>query len=154
VPDRTPAKLAEIASVYLGVDYADRVHRVGYLDEARNKFNILPALLYEVDLDSDANILKLNKEETETVAETKAENSKVSYAIVFNQALESQRQVDEIVEAAVGGKWKTDSPIANLGYLFGGVWLLGLAQRLDFRTGDSVVLSIYFLGLGTIGHSA
>ncbi len=154
-----PVKLGDIANVYSGVDYADRVHRVGYLDEANNRFNISPALLYEVRLENDANLLKINDDIKNTVKDTQATNEKVSYAIVFNQADESQRQVDEIVESAVGGKWDTTSPIGNLGYLFGGVWLLVLAMLLflDWRSAIVSALAIplsfllTFLVLGLLG---
>jgi hydrophobic/amphiphilic exporter-1 (mainly G- bacteria), HAE1 family len=159
VPERGAVKLGDLAAVYIGVDYADRVHRVGYLDEEANKFNILPALLYEVSLESDASILQLDKDVTEAVENTKPSDSKVSYAIVFNQAAESQRQVDEIVEAAVGGKWDTENPIGYLGFLFGGVWLLVLAMLvfLDWRSALISALAIplsflfTFLVLGFLG---
>ncbi|QQS23018.1 efflux RND transporter permease subunit [bacterium] len=142
--------LADIAQVYLGVDYGDKVHRVGYLDKDANQFKIQPAVLYEVRLDKDADILSLNKEVEKVVHDTNSSNSKIDYAIVFNQADQSQRQVDEIIEGAVGGKWG-DNPIGYVGILFGGMWLLviGMLFFLDWRTALISTLAIPLSFLAT-----
>lgn len=138
--------LADIAQVYLGVDYGDRVHRVGYLDKEVNQFKIQPAVLYEVRLDKNADLLSLNKKVEEAVKEAKSGDEKVDYAIVFNQADQSQHQVDEIVEGAIGGKWggEDGNPIGYVGYIFGGMWLLviGMLLFLDWRTALISVLAI------------
>ncbi len=137
--------LSDIAQVYLGVDYGDRVHRVGYLDKDANQFKIQPAILYEVRLDKDADLLKLNKKIEDLVAELKSSDDKIDYAIVYNQADQAQRQVDEILEGAVGGKWGgDDNSIGYIGYIFGGVWLLviGMLLFLDWRTALISVLAI------------
>ncbi len=141
--NRTVA-LADIAQVYRGIDNGDQVHRVGFLDNGSNQFKIQPAVLYQITLDKDADILKLNKEVTKVVEETKTQNSKIDYALVFNQGEQSQRQVDEIVEGAVGGKWDGFGALGYVGILFGGVWLLLIAMLLflDWRTALISVLSI------------
>lgn len=143
VPART-AKLADIASVYIGYDDGSKVHRVGYLDEAENKFKIQPALLYEVRLDANADLIDVGKEVQKMVEETKAPDGKSDYAIVYNQAEDAQHQVDEIVEAAVGAKWDVNGPIGYLGYLFGGIWLLIIAMLLflDWRSALISTLAI------------
>lgn len=143
MPART-AKLADIASVYIGYDDGGKVHRVGYLDEGDSKFKIQPALLYELRLEADADLLKVGKEVEKVVEETKAPDGKSDFAIVFNQAEDSQRQVDEIVEAAIGAKWNTDGPIGYIGYIFGGIWLLiiGMLLFLDWRSALISALAI------------
>ncbi len=142
-------KLSTIANVYLGYDDAGKVNRVGYLDESQNKFKIQPAVLYQIKVDSNADILKVGKDVEKVVNDTKAENSNVSYALVFDQAKESQRQVDEIIGAAVGEKWG-DNPIGVLGFVFGSIWLLiiGMLLFLDWRSAlisaVSIPLSLLF----------
>lgn len=142
IPART-VKLADIASVYIGYDDGSKVHRAGYLDEADNKFKIQPALLYEVRLEGDADILKVGKEIEKVVEESKAPDGKSDFAIVFNQARDSQHQVDEIVAAAIGEQWG-NNPVGYVGYIFGGIWLLiiGMLLFLDWRSALISALSI------------
>lgn len=151
LPDGQRVVLADIASVYAGVDYANRVHRTGYLDEHQNLFKIQPALLYEIRLDAGADLLALNKEVSKVVEEIKSENDKVDYEIVFNQAEQAQAQVDEIVEGAIGGKWNFDNPLAYVGFIFGGAWLLLICMLLflDWRTALISVLAIPLSFLAT-----
>lgn len=142
-PPRT-VKLADIASVYIGFDDGGKVHRVGYLDEADNKFKIQPALLYEVRLDSDADILTVGKEVQTVVGDTHPADGKTDFALVYDQAADAQHQVDEIVQAAIGSKWDTKSPAGYLGYIFGGIWLLiiGMLLFLDWRSALTSALAI------------
>ncbi len=151
LPDGTQVALADIAQVYRGVDYANKVHRVGYFDSNHNQFKIQPAVLYEVRLDKGADILGLTKDIEKVVEETKASKETIDYAIVFNQGEQAQRQVDEIVEAALGGKWDTDNPIGYLGLIFGGVWLLvlGMLLLLDWKTALISALAIPLSFLAT-----
>lgn len=137
-------KLSDIASVYIGYDDGDKVHRVGHLDEAENKFKIQPALLYELRLEAGADLLNVGDEVERVVNETTSPDNKTDYAIVFNQAAASQEQVDEIIEAAVGDNWDIGGPIGYVGYVFGGVWLLiiGMLLFLDWRSALISVLAI------------
>ncbi len=143
IPSRT-VKLADIASVYIGFDDGAKVHRVGYLDEADNKFKIQPALLYEVRIDLTADLIATGEEVSKVVEETKASDGKTDFAIVYSQATDAQHQVDEIVEAAVGSKWDVEGPVGYLGYIFGGIWLLiiGMLLFLDWRSALISALSI------------
>ncbi len=143
MPART-VKLADIASVYIGFEAGDRVHRFGYLDEADNKFKIQPALLYEIRLDADADILTVGDEVEKVVEETRATDGKTDFALVFNQAADARHQVDEIVEAAVGDKWDLNGPFGYIGYIFGGIWLLiiGMLLFLDWRSALISALAI------------
>jgi hydrophobic/amphiphilic exporter-1 (mainly G- bacteria), HAE1 family len=142
-PART-AKLGDIASVYIGYDDGNKVNRVGYLDTQDNKFKIQPALLYEVRLESDADILKLGKDVEKVVADTHPSDDKSDFALVFNQAADSQHQVDEIVQAAIGSKWNGAGPLGYLGFIFGGIWLLiiGMLLFLDWRSALISALAI------------
>ncbi len=137
-------KLADIASVYIGFDAGDKVHRAGYLDESDNKFKIQPALLYEIRLDADADILTAGKAVEKAIEETKSSDDKTDYALVFDQAEQAQLQVDEIVEAAVGAKWNLGGPLGYVGFLFGGIWLLiiGMLLFLDWRSAIISTLAI------------
>ncbi len=144
LPDGQQKLLADIAQVYRGVDYADKVHRVGYFDEQFNQFKIQPAVLYEVSLKKNADLLDLTNEVEKVVETVKPSDNKVDYAIVLNSGKQSQHQVNEIVEAAIGGKWDTNSPIGYIGLLFGGVWLLvlGMLLLLDWKTALISALAI------------
>ncbi|HMQ02123.1 MAG TPA: efflux RND transporter permease subunit, partial [Candidatus Doudnabacteria bacterium] len=144
LPDGDVRQLADIASVYLGVDNGDRIHRVGFFAANLNQFKIQPALLYEIDVESGTDILALNKKVKETVESANLANQSVDYAIVLNQAQQSQAQVDEIIAGALGSKWGTNNPIGYLGILFGGAWLLLIAMLLflDWRTAIISLLSI------------
>jgi multidrug efflux pump subunit AcrB len=137
-------KLADFAQVYIGYDDGNKVNRAGYLDKADKKFKIQPALLYELRLETDSDILKVGAEVEKVVEETKAKDGKTDFAIVFNQAADAQHQVDEIVEAAIGDKWDLAGPIGYLGYIFGGIWLLiiGMLLFLDWRSALISALAI------------
>lgn len=143
LPART-VKLADIASVYTSLDLGPDVHRVGYLDSSENKFKIQPSLLYEVRLNPDADLLSVGKEVEKVVDETKAPDGKSDFSLVFNQAKEAQRQVDEILESAFGSKWKGAGPVGYLGFIFGGIWLLiiGMLLFLDWRSALISALAI------------
>ncbi|MEZ4180082.1 MAG: efflux RND transporter permease subunit [Candidatus Doudnabacteria bacterium] len=144
LPDGRQVALSDIARVYQGVDFANRVHRAGFLDATENKFKIQPALIYEIKLESDADLLKVNQEVKRYIEDEDAQTVGVDYQIVLNQADEAERQVDEIIEGAVGGKWNFDSPLSYAGLVFGGAWLLLIAMLLflDWRTAIISVLSL------------
>lgn len=144
LPGRASKKLSDIAIVYVGTDNGTTVHRVGYLESAENTFKIQPALLYEVRLAKDADLLTVGKEINEVVNDARANDGTTDFAVVFDQSKSAQAQVDEIVEAAVGGKWDVAGPFSYLGYLFGGVWLLILAMLffLDWRSALISALAI------------
>ncbi len=152
-------RLDTIANVYEGIDYGNQIHWLGYKNS--EDFKTQRALLYEIRLDQDADILAVDPKILEGLELAKRE-SKVGtdYVIAYNQAEESQRQVDEIVEGAVGGKWDTDNKAAaNFGYIFGGVWLLMIVifVFLDWRSALISALSIplsflaTFIVLGVFG---
>jgi hydrophobic/amphiphilic exporter-1 (mainly G- bacteria), HAE1 family len=147
IPGPTPriAKLSDIASVYAGVDANGRVHRVGYLDSGEQKFKIQPALLYEVRLEKDVDLLDMGAKVVKAVEDAQATGDKIDYAIVFDQAAQAQTQVDEILNGAIGGKWKgIEGSLANIGYVFGGIWLLIIAMLLflDWRSALVSALAI------------
>lgn len=143
-------KLADIAKVGIGVDYGGQIHWVGYTDEQSGDFIRQKALLYDVRLASKADILSSDPKVQEVLTKLNQANDEVDYLAVYNSAQESRRQVDEIVEGAVGGKWDTDGPIANVGYLFGGIWLLMIAilAFLDWRSAiiSAAAIPLSFLG--------
>ncbi len=143
LPDGTSVQLADIASVYLGVDYGDKVHRVGFYFEQQNQFKIQPALLYEVAVEDGTDLLAINDEVKEAVVKSNEKSNSADFAIVLNMADQSQAQVDEIIAGAIGGKWG-DGPIGYVGYLFGGAWLLLIVMLffLDWRTALISLLSI------------
>ncbi len=129
-------KLADIASVYLGIDYDNQIHRVGFLDKDVNQFKIQPALLFDLRLEPNTDLLSVGEDIQKLVREESLANESVDYAIVLDQSSQSKRQVDEIVSGAIGSKWSIDGPLANLGYIFGGLWLLIIAMLLflDWRS--------------------
>lgn len=150
-------KLTDIATVYAGVDYGGQIHWVGYTKENSDEFVRQKALLYQVKLESDADILKTDSKIDDAIARADEKISEIDYVTVYNLAEDSKRQVDEIVEGAIGGKWDVDGPIANVGYVFGGIWLLMIAilAFLDWRSAIlsaaaiplSFLFTFLFLGL-------
>ncbi|HMR55424.1 MAG TPA: efflux RND transporter permease subunit, partial [Candidatus Doudnabacteria bacterium] len=143
LPDGTSVQLADIASVYLGIDYNDKVHRTGFLQPELNQFKIQPALLYEVAVDEGTDLLAINDKVKDAVVESNERSEIADFAIVLNMADQSQAQVDEIIAGAIGSAWG-DSPIGYVGFLFGGAWLLLIAMLffLDWRTAIISLLSI------------
>jgi hydrophobic/amphiphilic exporter-1 (mainly G- bacteria), HAE1 family len=129
-------KLSEIADVYKEIDYNGQVQRVAFHSEHSSAFVVRPALLYEVRLTQGADLLNLDDEVKAAIHDLTEENKPVEFTPVFDQADDSRAQVEEIVEGAVGGKWDIEGPLANLGFVFGGVWLLVIAVLLflDWRS--------------------
>ncbi|MCC7356291.1 MAG: efflux RND transporter permease subunit [Candidatus Doudnabacteria bacterium] len=130
-------KLADIASVNAGVDYGGQIHWIGYTKEDGGEFIRQKALLYDIRLKADADILSTDPKVLEAIKLANEEVDSAEFVTVYNIAEESRRQVDEIVEGAVGGKWdEVDGPAANIGYVFGGIWLLMIAilAFLDWRS--------------------
>lgn len=136
LPTGQSVLLKDIANVYTGTNYGGQIHWVGYKDANSDNFIRQKALLYEVRLTKDADILKLDTKIQDAIKDAKSQITEADYTLVFNQAEDSRRQVKEIVEGVVGGKWDVHNPIANLGYVFGGIWLLMLAilAFLDWRS--------------------
>lgn len=129
-------RLSEIANIYKEIDYNGQVQRVAFHSEHSKAFVIRPALLYEVRLTQGADLLNLDEEVQADLKNLTEQNKPVEFTPVFDQAADSRAQVDEIVEGAVGGKWDIEGPLSNLGYVFGGVWLLVIAVLLflDWRS--------------------
>ena len=150
--------LKRIANVYQGTDYGGQIHWLGY--KKGNTFITQKALLYQIRLTADADLLRTDDTIREAIASVRAELSNENdVVVVYDQAKESRRQVKEIVEGAVGGKWTFDHPLANVGYVFGAVWLLLIVMLLflDWRSAFISVLAVplsflfTFIFLGLFG---
>jgi HAE1 family hydrophobic/amphiphilic exporter-1 len=143
LPDGSSVRLADIASVYLGVDYGNKVHRVGFLQPELNQFKIQPSLLYEVTVEKGTDLLAINDQIKEAVAKSNERSDVADFVIVLNMADRAQQQVDEIIAGAIGSSWG-DSPIGYVGFIFGGAWLLLIIMLLflDWRTAIVSLLSI------------
>jgi len=135
--------LDSVASVYAGTDYGGQIHWLGY--KSGDDFITDKALLYQIKLEPDADLLKTDEKVKAAIAETQsAIDGQAKVVVVFDQARESSRQVSEIIKGAAGGKWENDGPIAYVGYLFGAIWLLMIVMLLflDWRSAIISVLSI------------
>ncbi len=135
--------LKTIANVYEGVDYGGQIHWLGY--KSGNGFKTQKALLYQIRLAKDADLLRTDDKIKEAVDKAKTKIGAGSdLVVVYDQAQESRRQVKEIVNGAIGGKWDYNGPIANVGYVFGAIWLLLIVMLLflDWRSAIISVLSI------------
>ena len=134
--------LKEIANVYSGIDYDAQIHRIGFKND--NEFKIQSALLYEVRLTPDTDLLKTDEEIKSALTELRNSDGSTQYVVVMDEAAEANRQVNEIVEAAVGGKWDFLGSVSGLGYVFGGIWLLVIAMFLfvDWRSAIISALAI------------
>ncbi len=141
VPSRT-LRLAEAARVYTALDYGGQVHRVGF--ESGSKLRMRGAVLYTARLTRSASLLATDTEVKKALENLNGREEGVRYEVVFNQAEQSRRQIDELVEAAIGGQWNIEGPLSRLGYLFGGIWLLmiGILLFLDWRSALISVVTV------------
>lgn len=138
----TVLHLQEIANVYSGIDYDAQIHRIGFRDGG--EFKIQSALLYEVRLTPATDLLKVDEQVKTSLTELEAADRSTQYVVVMDEAAEADRQVSEIVEAAVGGAWDFLGKASGVGYVFGGMWLLMIAMFLfvDWRSAIISALAI------------
>jgi HAE1 family hydrophobic/amphiphilic exporter-1 len=135
--------LQNLANVYEGTDYGGQIHWLGYKKD--DKFISQKALLYQIRLEKTADLLRTDEKVKTAIEESEKKLGNGSdVVVVYDQAVESRRQVKEIVEGAIGGKWTVDNPIANVGYVFGAIWLLLIVMLLflDFRSAIISVLAV------------
>ncbi len=135
-------RLKEIANVYTGVDYDSQIHRIGFRDS--DAFKIQSALLYEVRLTPATDLLETDEQIKAALTQLQSTDSTIQYVVVMDEAAEANKQVNEIVEAAIGGKWDFLGNASGLGYVFGGIWLLVIAMFLfvDWRSAIISALAI------------
>ncbi len=139
----TVVELQNIALVYTSLEFGDQVHRVGFRDE-NNNFGFQGAILYNVKVDDGQDIIALDGIFKQGLKDIEDQNPEIDFIIVFNQAQQSQAQIDEIKEGAFGSKWNINGPFAYLGYIFGGVWLLTIVMLLlvDWKSALISILTI------------
>ncbi len=144
----TVFRLHEIANVYSAVDYDSQIHRIGFKDG--DTFKIQSALLYEIRLTSDTDLLKADENIKAALTELQNQNASTKYVVVMDEASNAKQQVDEIVGAAIGSAWDSLGKAGALGYVFGGIWLLVIAMFffLDWRSAIisavAIPLSFFF----------
>jgi HAE1 family hydrophobic/amphiphilic exporter-1 len=145
------ARLDSVATVAPFIDQANTINRVGYRDNG--KLVSRTALVYNVDIRSDADILHVQKELDTTLAHLQSDgtlSSNLKVARLVDQAADTQRQIHEIQSGAIGELWHGIGPLGVAGLLLGGIWLLMLAMLLfvNWRTaliaGLAIPLSFLF----------
>jgi HAE1 family hydrophobic/amphiphilic exporter-1 len=134
--------LRDIAQVYTGIDYGGQIHRMGFKDG--NTFTIQSALLYEVRLTADTDLLAANDTIHAALQDLEREHAGTKYVIVLDEAENASQQVNEILTSAIGGAWDSLGNFSGLGYIFGGIWLLVIAMFLfvDWRSAIISALAI------------
>lgn len=116
-----------VGRMYEAVDYGNSIHRTAYRG-TDGTFSVNGGILFSIKLDVDADLLSVDNEIVAAIDRLNAKLPTSTRAvIVFNQADESRRQIKEIKEGAVGGKWEGAGNWGFLGYLLGGMWLLTVA---------------------------
>lgn len=141
--DNRVFKLKDIANVYSQLNYGNQIHRVGYhLDNG--DFAMRGGVFYEIELENDADIIKIDSKIKDKLDVIEQDYDELDFVIVFNQGEQSKSQIDEIIQGAFGAKLNIDGPLANLGYAFGGIWLLMIVILLflDWRSAVVSVITI------------
>jgi HAE1 family hydrophobic/amphiphilic exporter-1 len=123
--------LRDVATITREVDEEGSLNRVGIADGAGPVSH--PGLVYGVDARSDADVLELNHTLTETLDRLQEDGTlskQLKIVRLYDDAANTERQVDEIKAGAIGEKWDGLGPWGYAGFLVGGIWLLMLAMFL------------------------
>ena len=136
-------KLKDIADIYVEMDYGGQIHRVGYHME-NGDFAMRGAIFYELELEAGADVLKVDPNIKEVLERINEQDEKLDYTVVYSMADQTKDQVREITAAAFGGKFNSGGPFANIGYLFGGIWLLLIILFifLDLRSALVTIITV------------
>ncbi len=136
-------KLKDIADIYIKMDYGGQVHRVGYHMD-NGDFAMRGAIFYELELEAGADVLKVDPNIREILDRINGQDDKLDYVVVYSMADQTKDQVREITTAAFGGKFESGGFFGNIGYLFGGIWLLlvVLFIFLDLRSALVTIITV------------
>lgn len=136
-------KLKDIADVYIKMEYGGQVHRVGYHMD-NGDFAMRGAIFYELELEAGADVLKVDPNIREILDRINGQDDKLDYVVVYSMADQTKDQVREITTAAFGGKFESGGFFGNIGYLFGGIWLLlvVLFIFLDLRSALVTIITV------------
>jgi len=116
-------KLKDIAEIYVKMEYGGQIHRVGYHMD-NGDFAMRGAIFYELEVESGTDVLKVDPKVQEVLKRINEQDDKLDYVVVYSIAAQTKDQVEEITTAAFGGKFDSGGFFGNIGYLFGGIWLL------------------------------
>lgn len=122
-------RLRDVATILPVVSTKDVLQKVGFRKDST--LITQPALVYDLSLKTSADVLK-TESKIQAALDTVQANGNLGTAsviTVFNSAEQVRSQVKEIVDGAVGGKIG-NGPLANLGYILGGIWLVILVMLL------------------------
>jgi HAE1 family hydrophobic/amphiphilic exporter-1 len=136
-------RLDNLATISRGVDENGVINRIGRLENGRPISH--HGLVYNLDIRSDADILVVEEDLSETVSRlTKngalADNTQLIR--LFDDAANTADQIHEIEAGAIGQKWEGIGPLGFVGYAVGGIWLLMLAMFLFVNLRNALIAGI------------
>ena len=114
--------LSDVASVEVKFNNQDQYNRIGYAQDESETLDIERALLFGVQIKSDADILVISDYLEELVEGY--EEGKLT--IVYSQAESTRLQIEEITQSIFGKPIDTLGPFAFIGYLLGGLGFVTL----------------------------
>ena len=122
-------KVSDVADVVQVATSKDSIQDIGL--RANSQVTTQPALIYKLELKSDADLLQVADKTASALATLKSGSSLQGAQVVtvYDSAAQVSKQVKEIREGAIGGPLGSGSA-ANLGYLLGGVWLVVLVMLI------------------------
>lgn len=126
-----PVRVGDVATVTPSYSYESLMNTVGYKadDNREGSVERRTALMYELAYEDDVDILRTSVVVDDVLAENREifAGSNVSLVTLSDVAEATREQIAEIEEGAIGGPIG-DGPLANGGYLLGGIWLIMLAM--------------------------
>lgn len=124
-------KLSDLADISQTYAYKNLSNTVGYKDvkDQAGVLNVKNALLYELSFEDGVDVVRASEEVQKVLDKniTKLEAADLKLVTLSDVAEAVNKQIEEISEGAIGGPIG-DGPVANLGYILGGVWLITLAM--------------------------
>jgi HAE1 family hydrophobic/amphiphilic exporter-1 len=136
-------RLADVATVERQVDQDGRINRIGTTD---NGYPVSrPGLTYGVDVRSDADVLHVDSQLTDTLKRLQDKNilsSDLQLVRLSDEAASTRRQINEIEAGAIGEKWQGIGLWGYAGFLVGGIWLLMLAMFMFVNLRTALIAGI------------
>ena len=150
-------QLDDVADIDFRLNGGDTYNRIGFRsnDDIESDLRIERALLYAVDINADADIIKvaekidlLTAELSEAVGSSSGRGP--AFATVYSQADSTEDQISEITNSIFGSNFDSLGPFGFIGYLFGGLslvvilLLIFMNLRVAIMAALAIPLSLFF----------
>ena len=144
------ATLADVADVEVVMNNNDRYNRVGFRSEEDGPLHVSRAIMLNVTLESDADILTVDEtlRDTMETLETEERFADVDVTMFYNQADDTRIQIEEMTASVFGENIEALGAFGFIGYLFGGVTIVLVLlfclmnARIAILTAISIPLSV------------